>query len=142
MFILLPHLYVYHTCTRALHMSSPVANRSIVHLEATVQKNKDTTRAILVMLALSGSDTVTATYNVDKQLARKAIEQPTETSCPSLVSFKSILMKYAVQKYGCEKFACKGAICMFSLIHCTVFCPCEAVSSCRKQLTNKQSLRV
>ena len=72
--ILLPHLYVYHMCTRALHMSSTVANRSIVDLGATVQKVKDTTNAIQVMHALSGADTVIATYNVGKQLARKALE--------------------------------------------------------------------
>ena len=76
-----------------------------------------------MMHALSGADNAIATYSVDKQLARKAIEQPTQKSCPSLVTFKPILMKYAVQKYGCEKFACKGAICMFSLIDCTVFAP-------------------
>ena len=52
-------------CTRALHMSSPLANRSIVDLVATVQKNKDTPKAIRVMPALSGADTVTATYNVE-----------------------------------------------------------------------------
>ena len=72
--ILLPHLYVYHMCTRALHMSSPVANRSIVDMGATVQENKDTPKAILAMPTLSGADTVTATYNVGKQLARKALE--------------------------------------------------------------------
>ena len=93
----LPHLYVYHMCTRALHMSSPVAIRSIVDLGATVQKNKNTTKAILVMHALSGADTVIATYNVGKQLARKAMGQPTQKSCPSLMTFKPILMKYAAQ---------------------------------------------
>ena len=72
--IFLPHSYVYHTCTRALHMSSPVANRSIVDLGAIVQKNKDTPKAILVMHAPSGTDDVTATYNVGKQLARKVLE--------------------------------------------------------------------
>ena len=51
-----------------------MANRSIVDLGATVQENKDTPKAILVMYTLSGADTVTATYNVGKQLARKAIE--------------------------------------------------------------------
>ena len=61
-------------CTRALHMCSPVANRSIVDLGSTVQKNKDTLNAILLMYALSGADTVTATDNVGKQLARKAFE--------------------------------------------------------------------
>ena len=86
-----------------LHMSSPVANRSIVDLGATVQKNKDTPNAILVMHALSWADTVTASYNVDKQLARKPIEKPTQKSCPSLVTFKPILMKYATQKYGDAK---------------------------------------
>ena len=50
------------------------SGKSIVGLGATVQKNKDTTKAILVMHALSWADTVTATYNVGKQLARKALE--------------------------------------------------------------------
>ena len=54
--IRLPHLYVYHMCTRALHMSSPLA------------------KAILVMHALSWPNTVTAIYNVGKQLARNALE--------------------------------------------------------------------
>ena len=81
MLILLPHSHVYHTCTRhVLHISSPVANRSIVDLGATVKKNKDTPKAILVMHALSGADTVTtAIYNVGKQLAMK---QPTQKMCP------------------------------------------------------------
>ena len=70
--------------TRALHMSFPVTNRSTVDLGATVQKNKDTTKTILVMHALTLADTVTATYNGGKQLARKAMEQPTQTHCPSL----------------------------------------------------------
>ena len=55
-----------------------MANSSIVDLGATVQKNKDTPKAILVKHALSGADTVTATYNVGKQLA---MIQPTQKSC-------------------------------------------------------------
>ena len=51
-----------------------MANRSIVDLGATVQKNNDTPKAIMVMHALSGVDTVTATYNVGKQLVLKALE--------------------------------------------------------------------
>ena len=83
-------------------------------MEATVQKNKDTTKAILVMLALTGADTdsVTATYNVGKQVARKAMEQPTQTMCPSLVTLTPILIKYAAQQCGHEKSACKGVICI------------------------------
>ena len=65
-------------------MSFPVKNRSTVDLGATVQKNKDTTKTILVMHAPTLADTVKATYNVDKQLARKAMEQPTQTMYPSL----------------------------------------------------------
>ena len=121
--------------TRALCMSFPVTNRSTVDLGATVQKNKDTTKTILVMHALSGADTVTATYNVGKQLARKAMEQPTQTMCPSLVTLKPILINYAAQQFEYEKSACKGAICIYSLIDCTVFCACEAGSSCLKPLT-------
>ena len=68
----------------ALHISSPVTNRSIVDLGAIVQKNKDTPKAIQVMHALSGANTVIATYNVGKQLACKTIEQPTKKSDPSL----------------------------------------------------------
>ena len=51
-----------------------MANRSVVDLGATVQKNKDTTNAILIMHASTEADTVTATYNVGTQLARKALE--------------------------------------------------------------------
>ena len=51
-----------------------MTNRSIVDLGSTVQKKKDTPNAILVVHALSGADTVTATYNVGKQLERKAFE--------------------------------------------------------------------
>ncbi len=89
----LNHLW-WHICVRpsspfvslprALHMSFPVTNRSTVDLGATVQKNKDTTKTILVMHALTLADAVTATYNVGKQLAREAMEQPTQTICPSL----------------------------------------------------------
>ena len=42
-------------------------------LGATVQKNKDTTNANLVIQALPGADTVTATCDVGKQLALKAL---------------------------------------------------------------------
>ena len=55
-------------------MSAPLAYRSIVDLVATVQKNKDTPKVIPVMHALAGADTVTAIYNVGKQLERKALE--------------------------------------------------------------------
>ena len=79
--VLLPHVYVYDRYTRALHMSSPVAHRSIMELGATLQKNNDTPTAILVIHALGEADTVLATYNVDKQLTRKAMEQPTQTIC-------------------------------------------------------------
>ena len=67
-----------------------MANRSIVGLEATAQKNMDTTQAILVMHAITLADTATATYNVGKQLARKAVEQLTQTIGPSLVTFKPV----------------------------------------------------
>ena len=60
------------------------------HLTTTVQKNEDSPKAILVMLALTGPDSVTATYNVGKQVARKAMEQPAQTICPSLVALKPI----------------------------------------------------
>ena len=60
-----------HTCF-AHELRS--GNRSIVVLGTTVQKNKDTPKAILVMHALSGADSVTANYNVVKQLARKGLE--------------------------------------------------------------------
>ena len=46
-----------------------MANLSIVDLGATVQKNRGTTKANLVMHALPGADNVTATYDVGKQLA-------------------------------------------------------------------------
>ena len=60
-----------------------MANRSIVGLGATVQKNKDTRKAILVMYALSGADNITATYKqLGKQLARKTLE----TTNPEKVS--------------------------------------------------------
>ena len=129
MLILLPHLYVYHTCTRhVLHISSPVANRSIVDLGATVQKNKDTPKAILVMHALSGADTVTATYNVGKQLAMK---QPTQTICPFAGDSQADLYEICSSAMS----ACKGAICVCSLIDSTVFCVCEAGLSCLKPLS-------
>ena len=44
-FLLLLHFYVTHKCTSALYMSSPVANRPIVDLRATAQKNKFTTKS-------------------------------------------------------------------------------------------------
>ena len=126
--ILLPHVYVYHTCTRhILHISSPVANRSIVDLGATVQKNK----AILVMHALSGADTVTATYNVGKQLAMK---QPIHTICPFAGDSQADLDEI------CSSAMWMRKVCICSLIDSTVFCVCEAGSSCLKQL-NKISCR-
>ena len=116
-------------------MSFPVTNRSTVDLGATDQKNRDTTKTILVIHALTLADTVTATYNVGKQLARKAMEQPTQTICPSLVTLKPILIKSAAEQCGYEKSACNGAIYMYSLIDYTVFCACEAGSSCLRPLT-------
>ena len=92
---------VHVLCTWA-----PIGKSSIVDPEATVQKNKDTTKAILVMLALIGTDSVTATCNVGKQVARKAMEQPTQTICLLLVTLKPILIKHAAQQYGHEKSAC------------------------------------
>ena len=80
--IRLPHLYVYDMCTGALHISSPVANRSIMDLAATVQKNKDTPKAIMVKHALSGADTVTSTFNVGKHLARKTLETTNPETFP------------------------------------------------------------
>ena len=124
-------------CTRALHMSSPLANRAIVGLAAIVQKNKDTPKDIMVMHARSGADTGTAlTIWVNSWHARP-LKQPTQKSCPSLVTFKPILLKYAGQKYGCEHTACKRANCMFSHIDCIVFCACKADPACLKQLTKR-----
>ena len=74
-FVCLPHMYT--SCFA--HELPWVANRSIVDLGATVQKNKDTPKAIVVMHALSGRDTITASYNVGKQ---RAMKQPTQTICP------------------------------------------------------------
>ena len=83
----LPNLYVYHTCTRALQMGSQWEILDCGSgVEVTVQKNKDKAKAILVMLALTGAESVTATCNVGKQVARKAMEQPIQTMCPSLVT--------------------------------------------------------
>ena len=45
-----------------------------------------------VMHALTLADTVTSTYNVGKQLARKTREQPIHTRCPALVTLKPILI--------------------------------------------------
>ena len=104
MLVLLPNVYAYHTTrVHVLCTGLPVANRSIVDLEATVQKNKDTTKTILVMLALTGADSVTATYNVGKQVACKAMEQPTLKICASMVTLKPILIKYSAQQCGYEK---------------------------------------
>ena len=121
-FILLPHLYVYHTCTRALHMSSPVANRSIVDPGAKVQQNSARTRQMPSWWCTHYQGLIL------NRLLSRLLKQPTQNSCPSLVTFKPILMTYAAQKYGGEKTACKGAICMFSLIDCTEFCAREASS--------------
>ena len=67
-FVCLTHVY---TC---FAHELPMANRAIVDLAAIVQKNKDTPKDIMVMHARSGADTGTATYNMGKQLARKALE--------------------------------------------------------------------
>ena len=95
-------LYVYHTCTRALHMSSPVANRSIVDLGATVQKNKGKPNAILVM----HGDCTHYQELILNSWHSRPLKQPIQNSCPSLVTFKPILTKYAAHKYGGEKTAC------------------------------------
>ena len=97
---ILPHMYVYHTCTHALHMTSPVANRSIVVLGATFQKNKHTPKAILVMHALSGADTVIATYNMGKQLVLKALADDLHADLDEVCSSEIWRRKDCVQ--GCN----------------------------------------
>ncbi len=57
-----------------VYKCSPVADCSIVDLGATAQKNKDMSKAILVMHAPTGTDTVAVTYNVGKRLALKALQ--------------------------------------------------------------------
>ncbi len=97
-----------------------MANRSIVDLGSTVQKNKDTPNAILVMHALSGDDTVTTTYNVGKELAPKPLKQPPQKSCPSLGMFKPILMQLrnmdAKRLRASVQFACLAS----SIVYCFV----------------------
>ena len=140
MLIHLPHLDAYHTCARhVLHISSPVANRSIVDLGATAQKNNDMPKAILVMHALSGADTVTATYNVGKQLARK---QPTKTICPFAGDSQADLDEISSSAMWMRKVCVQGCNLhdKCSLIDSIMFCVCEAGSSCLKPL-NKRSCR-
>lgn len=50
-------------------MSSPVGNRLTVDLTATVQMNKDMTKTILVMHALTGTDN-----ELEKRLAVKTLQ--------------------------------------------------------------------
>ena len=96
MLVLRPHVYVYHTCTRALHRAP--SGKSLdcgSGSNCSEEQEYDKDHPGLVMLALAGADSVTATYKVGKQVACKAMEQPTLTICASMVSVKPILIKYA-----------------------------------------------
>ena len=128
--------HVHVLCTWA-----PSDKSSIVDLEATVQKNNDTTKAIHVMLALTGADSVTATYNVGKQVERKAMEQPTQTMCPSLVTLKPILINMLLSNVATKRLRARVQFALCSLIDCTVCCACEARSSCLKPLTKRSCRR-
>ena len=97
-FFLLLHFYVSHKCTIDLYLCSPVTDRSIVDLRATAHKIKDMIKAILVMHTLTGTETVAATYNVGNSWHSSPYNQSTQRVCPSLVSLKPILMKYATQQ--------------------------------------------
>ena len=117
--VLLPNVYAYHTTrVHVLCTWAPSGKSSIVDLEATAQKNKDTTKATLVMLALTWADSVTATCNVGQQVARMSMEQRTQTICPSLVTLKPILIKYAAPQCGHEKSACILHCVASSIVQC------------------------
>ena len=87
-------------------MSCPVATRSIVDLGAIFQKNKDTPKAIVVMHTLSGAGTVTATYNVGKQLAREALE----TTNPEKLSIAGDLQADLDEVCSSEKWMWKDCV--------------------------------
>ena len=136
MLFIISHLYVYHMCTRALHISSQVGNRSIVDLfwqqfgrQGHAKCHPGDARTHCQGLIMSQQ----LTMRVNSWHTRP-LKQPTQKSCPSLVTFKPILMKYAAQKYGWEKTACKRTIC---IVFCIVFCACEAGPACLKQLTKR-----
>ena len=55
-----------------LYMVSPIADRSIIDVRASVEKNRNIT-GVLAMHALTGTDTVAATYDIGKKSALKAL---------------------------------------------------------------------
>ena len=54
-------------------MVPPIADRSIIDVRASVEKNRNITGVLLAMQALTGTDTVAATYNIGKKSALKAL---------------------------------------------------------------------
>lgn len=72
-FALLLYFYVSQRCTSALYMSSPQVGRAVVDVKATAEKHPCASKFILQLHALTGSDTVAATYGIGKKRALKAL---------------------------------------------------------------------
>lgn len=127
-FILLLNFYVSHKCTSALYMSSPVADRSIVDLRATAQKNKDMAKAILVMHALTGTDTVAATYNMGKKVALKAL-QTFDPEILSIVGDPQANLDEVCSSATAFLIACFGK----------TYSDCKSMTECRLKMWKKKT---
>ncbi len=126
-FLFLLHFYVSHKCTSDLYMCSPVADRSIVDLRATAQKHKDTTKAILVMHALTGADTVAATYNVGKKSALKAL-QAIDPESLSIIGVPQADLNEVCSSASAFLIACFGK----------TYADCKSMSECRLKMWKKK----
>ena len=127
-FLLLLHFYVSKECTSDLYICSPVAGRSIVDLKATAQKNKDMTKAILVMHALTGTDTVAATYNVGKKLALKTL-QAIDPETLSIIGVPQADLNEVCSSGSAFLIACFGK----------TYADCKSMTECRLKMWKKKT---
>lgn len=127
-FLLLLHFYVSKKCTSDLYMCSPVANRSVVDLRATAQKNKDITKAIVVMHALTGTDTVAATYNVGKKMALKSLRAFDQKSL-SIIGDPQADLSEVCSSGTAFLIACYGK----------TYADCKSMTECRLKMWKKKT---
>ena len=105
-FALLCHFYQAEKITTPLITESPVEGRDAYDIKATVHKEPDVVSKILATHALSGCDTVAATYGIGKVKAVKAAKKHTLTKVGKTESSVEEIVKegtdFQATCYGCK----------------------------------------
>ena len=70
-FSFLMYFYVSGRCTRSMCMNSPEVGQAVVDMKATAEKHPSTSKFILSLRALIGSDTVVAPNGIGKRTGIK-----------------------------------------------------------------------